>query len=493
MTQSPNTPRFDARHDVVVVGAGISGLTAAYRIQRRLDVSVLVLEAGPRVGGTATTDHVGGFTIDRGPNGFVASHDATWRLSHELGILDELRPASTEAAQRFIFMDGSLHPISPNPLRWLRSDLLSVRGRMRAALEVMIPPTKTEDESVWQFFARRFGREFADTIGATAVIGVAGGDARRLSMRALFPRFVELEQQHSSVVRGALARQLGRLQGSVRRQLSDESLPASPPGGTMSFGAAGIGRLASKLAAHPGLEVRVDSPVANVDRLEPGGFIVRLANGQRVRAEQVVLAVPAYVAGQLVGSMAPELSAALDGIEYASMSVVTLGYENRSLERVPHGYGFLVRRGQGIRMLGCQWTGSIFPEQVPAQHSVYRCLFGGSFDAPIIHLERGKLFRVAESELSRIHGVRATPILRHTITWPRAIPQYTLGHRERVRTIESRTSVLRGLHLAGNAYYGISINDCVADADRVATQVVMEARGTPVTVPVRAVSGFADV
>lgn len=478
-------------HDIVVVGAGIAGLSAAYRIQERLGAVVTVLESSDRVGGTATTDHVGGFTIDRGPNGFLSDKGDTWRLAHELGIGHELRASSDLAKNRFIYADGALKQLSANPLQWLQTDLLSVRGRLRAAMEPLIPAgaDRLDDESVWSFFARRFGREFASRIATPAVIGITAGDARRLSMKALFPQIVELEREHSSLVRGMLANQLARTRGMLRTQISDERQIPEPPGGTVSFGAAGMQRLCDALADSPGVDVKLGTaviavtPGAEVD----GGFVLETKRGRQIRARQVVLATPAYVAATLTRGTMGALSSKLGAIPYCGAMVVTLGYENRSLKEVPRGFGYLVSRGEGIRMLGCQWTGSIFPDQVPAQHSAFRCLYGGTFDAAILQLGRGQIFRIAQSELRRIQGVEATPILRHHVQWQQAIPQHELGHIGLVREIESESAAFPGLHFAGNAYNGVALNACVSDADRVATEVLMQRRGSRISVPERLV------
>jgi oxygen-dependent protoporphyrinogen oxidase len=476
-------------HDVVVVGAGISGLSAAYRIQQRTGREVLVLEAGDHVGGTATTDRVGNFTIDRGPNGFLTNVSDTWMLAHELGIDKELRSASRQASRRFIYSGGRLHPLSVNPVKWAQSELLSVRGRMRAAFEPFIARERHAEESVWDFFARRFGKEFADVIASTAVIGITAGDARRLSMNALFPRLVQLEREHGSVVRGMVAKQLASLRGRLRLRLEDKSQAEPPPGGLVNFGAKGIQRLCTALADANGVQVLTGAPLKTLKYHEDGrGRYELVTSGDTIFADQVVLAIPATNAQAITKGEMPILSSTLGRIRYADVIVMTLGFENRELREIPRGYGFLVRRGEGIRMLGCQWTSSIFPEQVPNQHTVVRCMYGGAFDTDVMQLDRGHLLRLVQSELQRTMGIRATPVLRHLVKWEESIPQYEQGHKELVRQAEAAAGRYPGLHLAGNAYYGVAMNSCTSDADRVATEVTMELRGTRVSVPQRSQS-----
>ena len=443
---------------VVVVGGGISGLVAAYRIRRLAPrVRVTVLEAGPRVGGTATTDVVGDCTVERGPNGLLIGGNAIGALVDELGLSSEVVMADARARVRYVVRGGGFVEAPSSPPGLLRSPLLTLGGRLRLLAEPLVPRGGDREETVWSFVARRFGPEVADNLVAPALVGVTGGDARRTELASLFPLLAELESRWGSV-----------LGGLVARRLRTGESPPRPRLGTFREG--GLARLMQRLASEPGVEVLCDATVEAVRR--DGVWTLTLADGRTVAADGVVLACPAWASSELLADVDQRLADDLAAIPYAGLAVVTLGYERPRLRRDTDGFGFIVRRGEGVRMLGCQWTHAIFPEQVSDGTVIFRALYGGTFDPEFFELDRASMLRTARLELSRLLGVEEVPWLQHVTSWPVAIPQYVVGHTERVQRIDAAAARLPALALAGNALHGVGFNDCIVNADRAARQVV---------------------
>jgi len=456
---------------IAVVGGGVSGLTAAYQLLQNLpDAEVLVLEKDGRTGGTATSDAVGGFLVDRGPNGFLTNVPDAYNLSLELGLRDELLPASEAAQKRFLYFRGRLVPVPTGAGALLRSPLLSPMGKLRMALEPFLPAADPDaDESVHAFAARRLGREFADVMVAPMVAGVSAGDARLSSLPALFPRMHRLETAYGGLVRGMLAQQRARRAAKARGEAVGPAGGPSGPGGRLtSFRHGGAGRLCEALTLELGQRVQTSAAVAHVEtgrerhlRLLP----------MDLEVDAAILAAPAYASAALLRQLAPAASEALAAIPYAGIRVVALGFERSSVTHPLDGFGFLVPPGQDLRILGALWTSTLFPPQAPQGMLLVRALAGGMGDPGFLELDESEAVAVVRRDLETSLGIAAEPVMTHVVSWPAGIPQYTLGHRERVAAAGEALAAVPGLALTGNAYRGIGLNDCVRDARAVAREV----------------------
>lgn len=461
---------------IAVVGGGISGLTAAYQLTReRPDAEVLLLEKDGRVGGTATSDTVpdgasAGFLVDRGPNGFLTNVPDAYNLSLELGLGDELLPASAAAQKRFLYFRGRLVPVPGGAMDLLRSPLLSVPGKLRMALEPFLPAADPErEESVHAFATRRLGREFADVMVSPMVAGVSAGDARGSSLAALFPRMHRLEAEHGGLVRGMLAQQRARRKARARGEPAGPAGGPSGPGGRLtSFRGGGAGRLTEALGSTLGDRVRTG---VSVERVEAGGERRLRLEPIGLEADAVILAAPAYAAAAMLEQLAPAASEALEGIPYAGIRVVALGFERAHVAHPLDGFGFLVPPGQDLRILGALWTSTLFPPQAPDGAVLLRALAGGVRDPGFLDLSEDEAVATVRRDLETSMGLRAEPTMTHVVSWLRGIPQYTLGHRGRVAAAMEAAAEVPGLALTGNAYRGIGLNDCVRDARAVAREV----------------------
>jgi oxygen-dependent protoporphyrinogen oxidase len=434
---------------VAVVGAGIAGLTIAFRLRATHEVAVFEREAYG--GGKIRSQHLDGFLFDWGPNGFLTGAPELRELVAEAGLDATLIEANPAAAKRFIYWRGALHELPAKPPRALGMSLLSPAGKLRALGDLVVRRRVTNgDESVYAFAARRFGREVAERIVAPALLGVSGGDAAATSAAALFPRVVAFEGEHGSVIRGMAraGRAAGRLAG---------------------FGAGGMQRLTDTLAAQLAAPVRVGCAA---ERIEPrdGGWRVHVADGA-FDADAVVLAAPAYAAADLVAGWDASLAGELRRIAYAPMRVAGIAFRSADVPAPLDGFGFLAARGQGVRILGALYTSTLFPQQAPPETSYVRVFLGGATDPGAVDLEPAAAEAVVRADLAHVLGIRAAPVAYHERVWSQAIPQYALGHRDVLRAVDERLARQPGLFLAGNAYRGLGIADTVRDAFAVARSV----------------------
>jgi oxygen-dependent protoporphyrinogen oxidase len=459
-------------HELVVVGGGISGLALAHfaRLERGVE-KLLVLEAESRPGGKVQTEWIDGYCCEWGPQGFLDNVQDTLDLACQLGLSDQLVRAADESGDRFIARGGRLRRVPLSPPAFLTSGVLTLPGRLRVLLEPF-QARGPVDESVFDFAARRIGVEAASVLVDAMVTGVYAGDSRRLSLPATFPRMREMESRHGSLVKAMLAK--ARERRRARAEGRDVARPAGPagPGGTLATFRLGMQQLTDVLAASLGERVRTS---AAVERIEKGdaGFVLQLAGGDRVEARTVALAVPpAPAARMLRGLVAPEAVGALEAIPAVRVAVVMTGYRSKQPFRTAtRGFGFLVPAVEKRRALGTIFCDATFPAQVPAGCTLLRTLLGGARDGEVLDLSDAELLAVVRRDLADYLGGDPRPDFVHVIRHDYAIPQYTLGHLERLAAIDRALDAVPGLMLTGNGFRGIALNSCVAEARALASRL----------------------
>jgi oxygen-dependent protoporphyrinogen oxidase len=459
---------------VVIVGGGISGLALAYRIEQRLaDVEVIVLEECSRLGGTIGTERREGFQVEIGPNGFLDNRPFALALCRELGLGDHLISASEASRRnRYLFLGGRLH-LLPNTLTsFLTSDVLSWRTRFLLMAERFRPPRRGGDESIDAFVRRRVGSELAETLADAFVTGIHAGDPKLLSMRAAFPRLVELEHSYGSVLRGMAA--------SARRRRTEAAARGEPPpsSGRMWSFRDGLSLLIDTLRERLRFAPLTGVHVRTVHRIVNQGWRVQSDVREGWDADAVVLACPAFQQAILLAAEDEDLATAIDGIPYNRVAVVALGYRAADVSGRLDGFGFLSPQRERRDVLGVQWCSSIFPDRAPPGMTLLRAMCGGWNRPEMLDWGDDRVLCAVRNELRCAMGIQASPVFHHIVRWPHAIPQYHLGHLERVAWIEDRLSRHPGLFLTGNAYRGVALNDCVEQAGLLAERSTRYLVGT---------------
>jgi oxygen-dependent protoporphyrinogen oxidase len=453
--RSSTSPAGARPLDVVVVGAGISGLAAAFRLARG-GMRVAVLEASPRPGGALLTREEGGFRFELGPNTVVESDPGLPSLIRDCGLEGERLAAAPEARRRYLWHRGRLVPLPGGPLSFLLSPLFPASAKLRLLREPWAPPPPDGEETIGGFVRRRLGQPFLDVAVGPFVSGVYAGDPERLAVRWAVPRLAALEAEHGGLIRGALARR---------------KRPAL--GGPMISLRGGIEELPRRLAREVG-DVRCGLACRRV--MPSGGRFVVEHDGGAVAAERVLLAVPAAVAAALLDEATRGRSRAFAEIPYAAVAVAAVGYRRQDVAHPLDGFGFLRTAVSGpsepsgpsdasrLRVLGCLFSSSLFAGRAPAGHVALTSFLGGSTDPEVATWSDERVAAAAHDDLRRVLGVRGAPVVSVVHRWPRAIPQYELGHGRFVALRRELERDLRGLHLGGNFLHGISVADCVRNA-----------------------------
>lgn len=453
---------------VVIVGAGISGLCIAFFL-KRAGIPVLVLEAEEEVGGTMRSRRIGGYLVELGPNSALETTPLFQELIGALGLAQERVYANEAAKNRYILRDGTLHPLPMSPLAFVRSRLWSWRGKLRLLAEPLHGRADTE-ESVADFVRRRVGQEFLDYAVNPLVAGIYAGDPERLSVRFAFPRLFALEAQYGGLI-------LGLLRGARERRRRPE---ASRLVARLFSFREGMGMLPRAIAATLDDALWLATRATGLSRIGAAFEIAFEREGRRdaLRAERVVLAVPAYRAAPLIESFAPEAARALRRIVYPPVSAVVLGYREAAIGRPLDGFGFLVPEKEGRRILGTIWNSAIFPDRAPQGSVTLTTFVGGMRQPELAQRSDEELINLVAEELGEIMRLRDAPEFAYISRWERAIPQYELGYGEILATLDGVEREHAGLYFCANYRGGIAVGDCLRNAHET-TRRILQADARP--------------
>jgi len=450
-----STPSSTA-YPVLVIGGGISGLACAYHL-RQAGIPVYALEAGSRAGGFITTKERDGFRFELGPQSFLST-EPLLALIDALGLKEQLLHANPRAP-RYILVRGQLVPAPLTPPSLLTTSLFAAGTKWRLFTEILRrthPPE--DDESIAAFVRRKFGTELLDRLVAPFVSGVYAGDPERLSMRAAFPKIHEFETRHGSVLRGAM-----------------KSRPAkgAPRSGLCSF-RDGMETLPRAIAARLGGSLLLDTCVAGVRHGKTNGKpwfevdIVRHEHRETLAASAVILATPTDVASQILESLSDRFAPLFSRFEYAPVAVVSACYRREQIQRPLDGFGFLVPRGEGLRVLGTVFSSSLFAGRAPKGMFCFTSFAGGATDPQFCELPEDKIAETICAEVAPVLGISGKSVATNLRRYARALPQYNLGHSRNVQSLEALTASMPGLFLAGNYLSGPSVGACVEQAYRTA-------------------------
>jgi oxygen-dependent protoporphyrinogen oxidase len=482
------------RRHVVVIGGGVTGLSAAYRVHTsRPDVEVTLVESRERLGGNIITERSDGFLIDGGPDSFLRTKPEAVALCKEIGLGDDLMTPRDDARKVYIVNRGRLElmpggmalavPTRVGPM--LGTPILSFGGKLRMLGDLLIRGDGGDsDESIEDFIARRFGREAAQRIAAPLLGGIYAGDIAQLSMRATFPQLVDLEHKHGSLIRGLFAAQMarrgqtsngsGRLRETARlvAWLKRDAEVAPSPFYSLK---GGMGSLIDALAkALPPDAIRRGRAARQLERLADGRWRVTLDDGQSLVADAVLLAAPAHVMAKLVPDT--ELASELESIPYVSTATVFLAFDQSSVGRELDGVGFIVPPGEA-RILAGTWVSSKWSHRAPEGSVLLRAFVGGAESRGSVRVKEhsdDELARLAHEELERLMGPLGEPLFSRVFRYVDSNPQPVVGHTARLERIERRLGALAGLYVAGAPYEGVGIPDCVKQAEAAAARVLAE-------------------
>jgi oxygen-dependent protoporphyrinogen oxidase len=453
-----------------IVGAGISGLATGHAILARDPAAeIVIFESRRKTGGKVMTEITPeGYLCEWGVNAFLDKSPPTLELCDEIG-LPPVR-ANSAAKKRYVFSEGELHQLPEKPPQFLSSKLLSVPGRLRVLWEVFAGGTGVEDETLAEFGTRRLGREAFEKLIDPMASGVFAGDATKMSLKSCFPRIHEIEDEYGSLIRGLIKLQM------EARKAGGKDMPGPGPGGMLTSFSGGMSALTDTLAAGFGDGLRTATPVRGVSR-DNGRYNLHLENGSSEEFDVLILAAPAYAQASMLGDMAPEIAGLLMDIYYPPLSVVCLGYDRARIDTAMDGFGFLIPSREKRGILGTVADSNVFPDRAPEGSLLLRTMVGGARSPELAGLADEKLLDLVREDLQDIMGVDTEPEFAQIYRHERAIPQYLVGHGGRLAEIENHLKNYPGLVLTGNAFRGVSLNDCVLNASRTAQSVISWADG----------------
>ncbi len=460
---------------VAIIGGGISGLAAAFELEEKRrsgqDVDYVLYESSPRLGGVLRTEVIDGCVVEAGPDSFVSEKPWAADLCRALGLGDQLIGSNDADRKTYILTrrrlvempDGLMFMVPTKILPTGLSPLFSWKTKLRMARELFQPPHAVEhDESVAEFVRRHYGPEMVDRLADPLLSGVYGGEADSLSVRAVLPRFAEMERNHGS---------LGRAMLAARKKAS--SGPRKPAVPLFTSLKNGMEHMANSVVTRlTPASLRTSCRVDTIRREGHGWFLSTGATSEQFDA--VVVATPGPAAASLLRTVSPELSHELDAVGYSSSITVGLGYDRGVRESLPPGFGFLVPRSEGKRLLAATFVHNKFPHRAPGDRALLRCFFAGENAKQVWELGDEQVVAIVRNELQQILGVRDEPVFARVYRWKSAMAQYGVGHLERLQRIDQLTRPLAGLALAGNAYRGIGVPDCVRSGREAAAKLTSE-------------------
>jgi oxygen-dependent protoporphyrinogen oxidase len=466
---------------IIIVGGGITGLAAAHRLselgkESAREFNVTLLESSSRLGGMIQTEHRDGFLLERGPDSFISEKPEALELAKRIGLESQLIETNKEHRRSFIVRNGRLRPVPEGfqllgPTRlwpFFTSDVFSWSGKARMALELLLPKGNTEnsDESLAHFVRRRLGREALERMAQPMVAGIYTADPERLSLRATMPRFLEMESKDRSVILGMLKR--------ARRQKPVETNGTS--GARYNLFLAfdrGMQELVNRLSSNlPRASLQVNTRVASL-RLNQasGSWTVNPESGASIHADAICLALPTYAAAQLLSETDSTLAAELEAFSYASTATVNLAYKR---DRIPHpldGFGFVVPFIEKRSLIACTFSSVKFPGRAPNGFVLLRAFVGGALQPDMFALDEVQMLQRVQDDLRELLGIERAPLFSEVTRWPRSMPQYEIGHLDRVKRIDNQLIPLPTLKLAGNAYRGAGIPDCIRSGEKAAEEL----------------------
>jgi oxygen-dependent protoporphyrinogen oxidase len=465
---------------IVVIGGGISGLAAAHRlVELSPGAQVTLIEASSRLGGTIRTDERDGFLVERGPDSFITEKPEAVALAKRIGLESRLVQTNHEHRRSFIVRNGRLRPVPEGfqllaPSRiwpFLTTDIFSLAGKARMAADLFLPRrtangvtgdylSSASDESLASFVRRRLGREALERMAQPMVGGIYTADPETLSLRATLPRFLDMERDHRSLILAMLRKGRREKRGTSGARYSL----------FLSFDR-GMEVLVHALEkAVASCEIHLNTRVESIER--QGGWKIKTDNANTIEADRVCLALPAYVAAELLTNINKTLAAQLNQIKYSSTATINLAYRRAAIQHPLNGYGFVVPFVEKRSLIACTFSSVKFADRAPDDHVLLRAFVGGALQPEMFALDEADMLQRVEKDLRELLGIKAGSLFTEVAKWKNSMPQYEVGHLDRVQAIENAVAQLPNLTLAGNAYRGAGIPDCIRSGEAAAEKLV---------------------
>ena len=445
---------------VCIIGGGISGLCAAYRLKKQ-GVEVLLLEKNSFVGGNIQTEKFDGFLIEYGPNSTLVS-EHLFALADELGLSPEIAYADSTAKKRYILKNGELQALPLKIAGLIGSKSFSVKAKLRLLKEPFIKSKAADDESISEFFARRLGREIVDYAVDPFISGIFAGNPDNLSLKSAFPSLFEMEKNYGSLLKGAIF--------SPKEKKSKVPKTASR---TVSF-KNGMQTLTDKLFAVLGESVRLNTEAFEIKKADNGKYSLQ-TNDAEINAEifdSIVISTPSFVAARLIKNFDAELSERLAGVYHPPIAVVFTAFKKENIKSDLDGFGFLIPKIERRKILGSLWNSAIFAGRAPENFYLLTTFIGGARNAELAEKSEDVLMEIALEELNSILGLSGAPVFAKVKKWEKAIPQYNIGYEKIIESIEDFKRQNAGIFYCSNFYRGISVSDCIKNSRLAAEEVL---------------------
>ena len=466
---------------IVIIGGGIAGLAAAYRIQRKIsegaDLECILLEGSERFGGKIFTEKSDGFIIERGPDSFISQKPATIQLCKQLGLEDRLIGTNPGTPSTFVYTNGKLVTMPDGlslmiPTKFLPfalTSLFSLSGKIRMALDLFIPrKVGDSDESLAAFVRRRMGEEALNKMAEPMLAGIYASDPEKMSIGSTFPMFVETERKYRSLIIGMLARKKALLvSANTDVTMNTGKRPNTSYSLFMTL-KEGLGEIVDAIIKKsPDVQFKSAAKVAALEK-QNHGWHISLANGSECHADAVIIATPGSITKKIIKPIAPELADLFERIHYVSTATVTLGYKKEGFSHPLDGFGFVVPKAEGKSILACTWTSSKYPHRAPEGYVMLRCYLGGALHEEIAEKDAETIQTLVRNDLKEIMGIKETPVFCRVFKNHKANVQYHVNHSEIIDSIMENLKKFPGLFLVGSSYRGIGIPDCIHSGNQAA-------------------------
>ena len=467
---------------IIIIGGGIAGLAAAFRIQREIkegaNLECILLEGSNHFGGKISTEKLDGFIIERGPDSFISQKPAAIQLCKQLGLEDRLTGTNPGAPSTFVYTGGKLVTMPDGlslmiPTKFLPfalTPLFSLPGKIRMAFDLLIPKKQDNgDESLASFVRRRMGEEALNKMAEPMLAGIYASDPEKMSITSTFPMFVETEKKYRSLILGMLARKKAMLMNAVKRPSSAYSLFMTLKDG--------LGEMVDAvIKKSPDIQFKSGTKVVGIERNKEKWHL-KLDDGSENQVDAVIVATPGTVTAKLLQNITPDSAELLNSIHYVSTATVTLGYKKEGFSHSLDGFGFVVPKAEGCSILACTWTSSKFPHRAPKDYVMLRCYVGGALQEEVAEKDTETLETLVRKDLQQIMGITETPIFCKVFKNSKSNVQYHVNHSQKIDSIMEDLKNYPGLFLAGSAYRGIGIPDCIQNGNLAAESALKFVNG----------------